>query len=142
MIEKTSTKRAPWYLVPTNDKLFGRIAAFKILIDRLGKGVNLKPRPLDPEIAARAAQLFDRLRQGDRIRGCLAATAHDRFWHECDIARSQMDVRFRGKSGRAADITRMTEFDPNRSFEAFRSTCLSALVTDRAMEAWYYSSIP
>jgi AMP-polyphosphate phosphotransferase len=59
MIEKTSTKRAPWYLVPTNDKLFGRIAAFKILIDRLGKGVNLKPRPLDPEIAARAAQLFD-----------------------------------------------------------------------------------
>ena len=59
MIEKTSTKRAPWYLVPTNDKLFGRIAAFTILIDRLGKGVNLKPRPLDPEIAARAAQLFD-----------------------------------------------------------------------------------
>jgi AMP-polyphosphate phosphotransferase len=59
MIEKTSTKRAPWYLVPTNDKLFGRIAAFTILIDRLGRGVNLKPRPLDPEIAARAAQLFD-----------------------------------------------------------------------------------
>jgi AMP-polyphosphate phosphotransferase len=59
MMEKTSTTRAPWYLVPTNNKLFGRIAAFKILIDRLGKGVNLKPRPLDPEIAARAAQLFD-----------------------------------------------------------------------------------
>jgi hypothetical protein len=30
-------------------------------------------------------------------------------WHECDIARSQMDVRFRGKSGHAADITAMTE---------------------------------
>ena len=59
MMEKTSTTRAPWYLVPTNNKLFGRIAAFKILIDRLGKGVNLRPRPLDPEIAARAAQLFD-----------------------------------------------------------------------------------
>jgi hypothetical protein len=25
-----------------------------------------------------------------------------------------MDVRFRGKSGRAADITGMTEFDPKR----------------------------
>jgi len=26
-----------------------------------------------------------------------------------------MDVRFRGKSGRAADITGTTEFDPSRS---------------------------
>jgi hypothetical protein len=59
MMEKTSTKRAPWYLVPTNDKLFGRIAAFTIFIDRLGRRVNLKPRPLDPGIAAKAAQLFD-----------------------------------------------------------------------------------
>lgn len=59
MMEETSTKRAPWYLVPANDKLFGRIAVFKILIERLGKGVNLKPRPLDPKIAERAAQLFD-----------------------------------------------------------------------------------
>jgi hypothetical protein len=33
----------------------------------------------------------------------------------------------------------MTEFDLNRSFEAF--TCLSALVTDLAMEAWYHPSI-
>jgi hypothetical protein len=30
-----------------------------------------------------------------------------------------MDVRFRGKSGRAADITGTTEFDPKRSFQAF-----------------------
>jgi polyphosphate kinase 2 (PPK2 family) len=59
MMEKTSTKRAPWYLVPTNDKLFGRVAVFKILIARLGKGVNLEPRPLDPKIAQSAAQLFD-----------------------------------------------------------------------------------
>jgi hypothetical protein len=29
-----------------------------------------------------------------------------------DIARSQMDVRFRGKNGRAADITGTTEFGP------------------------------
>jgi hypothetical protein len=43
------------------------------------------------------------------------ASAHSRFWHECDIARSQMDVRFRGKSGRAADMTVMTESDPTRT---------------------------
>jgi polyphosphate kinase 2 (PPK2 family) len=59
MMEKTSTKLAPWYLVPTNDKLFGRLAAFKILIDRLGKGISLEPRPLDPKITQLAAQLFD-----------------------------------------------------------------------------------
>jgi hypothetical protein len=35
------------------------------------------------------------------------------LWHECDVARSQMDVRFRRKSGRAADITGMTESGPN-----------------------------
>src|SRR5271169_991555 len=59
MMEETSTKWAPWYLVPGNDKLFGRLAAFKILIARLGKGVSLEPRPLDPKIAELAAQLFD-----------------------------------------------------------------------------------
>jgi hypothetical protein len=35
-----------------------------------------------------------------------------RLWHICDIQRSRMDFRFRGKSGRAADITAMTELDP------------------------------
>ena len=41
------------------------------------------------------------------------ASAHSRFWHKCDIARSRMAVRFRGKNGRAADITGMTEFARN-----------------------------
>ena len=41
-----------------------------------------------------------------------------RLWHECDIARSQMDVRFRGKSGRAADIIGTTEFDPTETCSA------------------------
>jgi len=59
MMEQTSTKRAPWYLVPANDKPFGRLATFKILIARLGKRVSLKPWPLDPKIAELAAQLFD-----------------------------------------------------------------------------------
>ena len=59
MMDETSTKLAPWYLVPANDKPFGRIAAFTILIARLGKGVSLEPRPLDPKIAELAARLFD-----------------------------------------------------------------------------------
>jgi AMP-polyphosphate phosphotransferase len=59
MMEQTSTKKAPWYLVPANDKPFGRLAAFKILTARLGKGVSLEPRPLDPKIDELATQLFD-----------------------------------------------------------------------------------
>ena len=58
-IEKTSTKDAPWHLVPTNDKLYGRLAVFTIFVDLLGKGLRLKPRPLDPKIAEMAKQLFD-----------------------------------------------------------------------------------
>ena len=58
MMELTSTKSAPWYLVPANDKLFGRLAAFKILIARLGAGVSLEPRTLDPKVAELAARLF------------------------------------------------------------------------------------
>ena len=59
MLEKTSLKRAHWYLVPANDKPYGRVAVFTIMIDILGKGLSLKPRPLDPKVAEMAKQLFD-----------------------------------------------------------------------------------
>jgi hypothetical protein len=32
-------------------------------------------------------------------------------WHLCDMSRSRADLRFRWKSGRAVDLTTMTEFD-------------------------------
>ena len=59
MLEKTSVKNAPWYLVPTNDKLYGRLATFTIMVEVLGKGLHLKPRPLDPKVAEMAKELFD-----------------------------------------------------------------------------------
>jgi len=59
MMEKTSPKRIPWYLIPANDKPYGRIAIFKILIDILANGLSLEPRPLDPKIAKMAKDLFD-----------------------------------------------------------------------------------
>jgi polyphosphate kinase 2 (PPK2 family) len=59
MLEKTSLPRAPWYLVPANDRPYGRIAVFSVLIDVLGKGLSLKPRPIDPKVAEMAKQLFD-----------------------------------------------------------------------------------
>jgi polyphosphate kinase 2 (PPK2 family) len=56
--EKTSTKRAPWHLVPANNKPFGRLAALRIIADRLSKGVTLEPRALDPQVAEAAEQLL------------------------------------------------------------------------------------
>jgi polyphosphate kinase 2 (PPK2 family) len=59
MLERTSTENVPWHLIPTNDKPYGRLAAFTILIDRLGEGLRLEPRPLDPRIAEAVGKLFD-----------------------------------------------------------------------------------
>ena len=59
MLQKTSLRRAPWYLIPSNNKPYSRITVFAILIDILGKGVSLKPRPLDRKIAKMAKALFD-----------------------------------------------------------------------------------
>ena len=41
MLEKTSARQAPWFLIPANDKPYGRLAVFTILIDLLGKGLRL-----------------------------------------------------------------------------------------------------
>ena len=54
MMAETSTKRAPWHLIPANDKPFSRIAAFRILGERLGKDVSLAPRPIDPNLIKQA----------------------------------------------------------------------------------------
>ena len=61
MMEKTTTKRAPWHLIATNNKPYGRIAAFRILVDRLGKGVSLEPRPIDRELLKEAQRALDLL---------------------------------------------------------------------------------
>ncbi|HEY1454499.1 MAG TPA: polyphosphate kinase [Roseiarcus sp.] len=58
MMEKTSVRRAPWHLIPANDKPFGRLAALRIITHRLSKGVSLEPRPLDPKIIDAAESLL------------------------------------------------------------------------------------
>src|SRR5690349_4680798 len=58
MVEKTSTRRAPWYVLPANNKPYGRLAALRIVADRLSKGVRLEPRPLEPAVAEAAERLL------------------------------------------------------------------------------------
>jgi len=59
MLEETSTKFAPWYLIPANDKPFGRIAAFRILAERLGREVTLRSRPINPQLFKEAKRILD-----------------------------------------------------------------------------------
>ena len=58
MMEKTSARRAPWHLIPANDKPYGRLAALRIIADRLSKNVSLEPRPLDPKVVEAAEHLL------------------------------------------------------------------------------------
>ena len=58
MMQKTSTPRARWHLIPANDKPYGRLAALRIMVDRLSKGVSLDPRPLDPKVLEAAEKLL------------------------------------------------------------------------------------
>jgi AMP-polyphosphate phosphotransferase len=58
MILKTSSKRAPWHLIPANNKPFARLAAFRVIADRLSKGVTLEPRAIDPKVAEAAQTLL------------------------------------------------------------------------------------
>jgi AMP-polyphosphate phosphotransferase len=59
MMEKTATKHAPWHLIPANNKPYGRIVAFRILADRLGKDVSLDPRPIDPVLLKEAKRVLN-----------------------------------------------------------------------------------
>lgn len=53
MLERTSTEHARWLVVPANSKKYARIAALTEVADRLSAGVDLAPRPLDPELERR-----------------------------------------------------------------------------------------
>jgi AMP-polyphosphate phosphotransferase len=59
MMGETSTKHAPWHLIPANNKPYGRIAAFRILVDRLGKNISLEARPVDPELLEEAKRTLE-----------------------------------------------------------------------------------
>ena len=44
--------------MPANNKPFGRLAAFRIIDDRLSRGIDLEPRALNPLVAKAAQDLL------------------------------------------------------------------------------------
>jgi hypothetical protein len=57
------------------------------------------------------------------------------------LLNAQMEVRFRGQTGKTYARSEPYRFLPQRSFGSIHAICLSALIPDRAMEAWYRPSI-
>lgn len=55
MFARTSSEAAPWHLIPANNKLYGRIAAIRTIVERLSHDVDLSPPTLDENVL-RAAQ--------------------------------------------------------------------------------------
>ena len=59
MLTKTSTKYAPWHVIPANDKKFARIETIAQVCKSLAAGVDLSPQPLDEKALLEAEELFD-----------------------------------------------------------------------------------
>lgn len=66
MFEQTSSKRAPWHAVSAEHKWYGRISAFEIIADHLGKGIDLEPPAADPKIAAAIRSMLRKAKKGGR----------------------------------------------------------------------------
>lgn len=58
MIDRTSTKNAPWLVIPANDKKYARVTALESIVDALSAGVDLTPPPLSREVEDAARDLL------------------------------------------------------------------------------------
>jgi polyphosphate kinase 2 (PPK2 family) len=58
MIEQTSTKAVPWTVIATDNKRRARIDALTRITSVLSKGVDLRPRPLAPELVVAIEDAF------------------------------------------------------------------------------------
>jgi AMP-polyphosphate phosphotransferase len=59
MFSRTSTANAPWTVIPSEDKKWGRIAALREIAAVLGRGVALGPPTLDEAVLEEAKAHFD-----------------------------------------------------------------------------------
>jgi polyphosphate kinase 2 (PPK2 family) len=67
MFDRTSTKSAPWMVIPANQKWYGRCAALTAITDAFARGIDLRPPPIDPKVERAALRLLGQ--KSDRRRG-------------------------------------------------------------------------
>ncbi len=58
MVERTSTRGAPWHVIPANDKKHARLACLRAITEVLAAGVDLRPPPLDERAVDEAKAIF------------------------------------------------------------------------------------
>lgn len=58
MFRKTSTNWAPWHGVPADQKWHARTAVLDTIATSLGRGVDLTPPPIDPEVVRGAQKIL------------------------------------------------------------------------------------
>jgi polyphosphate kinase 2 (PPK2 family) len=58
MLERTDTDCAPWHVIASDNKMHARLEGLKIVAKQVGKGVEVTPQTLDPEIAEAAFKLW------------------------------------------------------------------------------------
>jgi polyphosphate kinase 2 (PPK2 family) len=58
MLEKTDTEYAPWHVIATDNKKAARLAALKVLVDELSRGVTITKQELEPAIIDAANKLW------------------------------------------------------------------------------------
>lgn len=61
MVTRTSTVRAPWHVIPANDKKYARVEALRLITEVFAEGVDLRPQPLDEEAKNVARAVFGSL---------------------------------------------------------------------------------
>jgi AMP-polyphosphate phosphotransferase len=64
MFDHTSTKTAPWTVIPANQKWYARTAAMKAITDAFSAGIDIKPPPVDPKVKRAALRLIGAQRNG------------------------------------------------------------------------------
>lgn len=56
MLDRTSTSRAPWHVIPANDKLHARVESLRVIADTLGRDIDVTPPLLDQALLTAARE--------------------------------------------------------------------------------------
>jgi polyphosphate kinase 2 (PPK2 family) len=63
---RTSTKAAPWTVIPANQKWYARVAAITAITDAFSRGIDIRPPPIDPKVERSALRLLGARRRRRR----------------------------------------------------------------------------
>ena len=58
LLEKTDTRNAPWHVIASDDKKHARLKGLRILVEEIGRGIEIVEPPLDPALAKAAKDLW------------------------------------------------------------------------------------